>query len=153
MECPFAEAGCKDTTLRCKLDDHLTSNQQQHLLLVMGAYKQMKSQLQVTEAKLSTAIQLLRQGGEADKEIIDSIITCSPTYLQESGDTVTMIMPRVSEYHRIGKAWRSAPFYLQEGYKMCLVVSVNKMEAGVYTGVSISICILGGEYDDQLKWP
>ena len=153
LECPFAEAGCKNTTRRCKLDDHLTSNQQQHLLLVMGAYKQMKSQLQATEAKLTTAVQLLRQGGEADKEIIDSIITCSPAYLKESGDTISMTMPRVSEYHRIGKAWRSAPFYFNEGYKVCLVVSISQMKAGVCTSVSISICFLKGEYDDKLKWP
>jgi hypothetical protein len=151
VQCPFAEAGCKSTIVRRKLDDHLSSNQQQHLLLVMGAYKQMKSQLQVTEAKLTTAVQLLRQGGEADKEIIDSIVTCS--YLKKSGDAVTMTMPRVSEYHRIGKTWRSAPFYFKEGYKMCLAVSVNKMEAGVCTGVLISLCVLKGEYDDQLKWP
>ena len=154
VECPFAEAGCKNTTLcRCTLDDHLSSNQQEHLLLVMGAYKQIKNQLRATEAKLTTAVQLLRQGGEADKEIIDSIVTCSPAYLKKLGDIVSVTMPRVSEYHRIGKAWRSAPFYINKGYKMCLVVSTKKMEAGVCTGVSVGICVLKGEHDDQLKWP
>ena len=154
MECPFAEAGCKTyQLLRCQLDDHLSSNQQQHLLLVMGAYKQMKDQLHETEAKLTTAVQLLRQGKEADKETVDAIVTCCLTYLKKKGDKVTATMPRVSEYHRSGKIWYCAPFYFKEGYKMCLGVSVKKMESGVCTGVSMSICLLKGEYDEELKWP
>ena len=66
VECPFNEAGCPDGKLRRhQLDNHLASNQQKHLLLMMGAYKQVKdklteteAKLTVTEAKLTTALQL-----------------------------------------------------------------------------------------------
>ena len=159
VECPFAEAGCKNTIYRHKLDNHVTSSMQQHLLLVMGAYKQMKDKLQETEVKLAateatltTAVQLLRQGNEADKEIVDSIVTCLG-YLKTMGDVLTVAMPRVSEYHRCGKIWHSAPFYFKRGYKMCLAVGIEKMKSGVCTGISISMCLLKGEHDDRLKWP
>ena len=83
IECPFAEVGCKNMICRHELDSHVTSSMQQHLLLVMGAYKQVNNELQETKAKLTsteatltTAVQLLWQGKEADKEAIDSIITC-----------------------------------------------------------------------------
>ena len=46
VECPFIEAGCPNCNLhRHELDDHLNSYQQKHLLLVMGAYKQVKDKL------------------------------------------------------------------------------------------------------------
>ena len=159
VECPFAEAGCKETVHRQELANHISSSMQQHLLLVMGTCKQLKSELQETKAKLAvneatviTAVQLLREGKKADKETIDSIIIC-PGYLKSEGAILTVAMPRVSEYHRNGKIWLSAPFYLKEGYKMCLEVSVEEMETGICTGISISICLLKGEHDDKLKWP
>ena len=41
VQCPFIEAGCESFDLRhSQLDDHLSSGQQYHLLLVMGAYIQ-----------------------------------------------------------------------------------------------------------------
>ena len=68
-------------------------------------------------------------------------------------DAFTVTIPRVSEYHCSGTIWRSAPFYFKEDYKMCLAVSIRKLESGVCTCVSIDLCLLKGEHDDQLKWP
>ena len=162
VQCPFIEAGCGSENLdlrRCDLDDHLISNQQHHLLLVMGAYKHVKDKLQetesklrVTEATLTTAIRLLRQGSKADKEMVDSITSCS-TYLTKIGDSIEVVMPRVSEYHRRENAWFSPPFYYKLGYKMCLVVRVQKMMPGSCTHISISVDVLEGEHDSQLRWP
>ena len=43
IECPFKEAGCSvGIMVRKELEKHLTDRQQQHLLNVMGAYKEMK---------------------------------------------------------------------------------------------------------------
>ena len=152
VECPFAEVGCTHRLLCSQLDSHLSSNQQQHLLLVMGAYKEVKSKLTETEAKLTTAVRLLRLGNEADKEIVDSITSCS-TYLTKPGDSLKVTMPRVSEYHRTGKGWYSPPFYYKAGYKMCLAVIVKKMVSGICSHVSVGVNVLEGEYDDQLNWP
>ena len=152
VECPFTEAGCTDYTLRRhQLDNHLASNLQKHLLLMMGAYKQVKDKLMETEAKLTTALQL-SQGTNEDKETMNAIIAYSPA-LMKNGDNLTITMPKVSEYHRSGKTWYSPPFYYTEGYKMCLVVSGVKMESGRCTGLSVSIKLLQGENDDKLKWP
>ena len=52
VQCPFAEAGCKDHLRRYQLEDHMTSSVQQHLLLVMNDYKKVKERLRETEAKL-----------------------------------------------------------------------------------------------------
>ena len=163
IECSFAEAGCTCRMRRHQLDNHIMSNQQEHLLLMMKAYQQMKRSLQSTEAKLemaeaklTTAVQLLSQGTEEVEETVYSIIACSPS-LKTCGDRVVVLMPKISEYypHSNGKIWYSPPFYYKEGYKMCLVVSGMKKElSGKYTPVlSVSIKLLQGENDDKLKWP
>ena len=45
VQCPFAEAGCKEDLRRCQLEDHMTSSIQQHLLLLMIDHKKLKEQL------------------------------------------------------------------------------------------------------------
>ena len=161
VKCPFTEAGCTDCTLRRhQLDNHLASNQQKHLLLMMGAYKQVKdklieteakltkteanleaklmkteAKLMETEAKLTTALQLLSTGTNEDKETMNSIIVYSPA-LMKNGDDLTITMPKISEYHCSGKIWYSPLFYYKEGYKMCLVVSGIKMESDKCTAGS-----------------
>ena len=44
VQCPFKEAGCKKRLVRCELEQHMSATQQQHLLMVMGAYKEMKKE-------------------------------------------------------------------------------------------------------------
>ena len=51
VECPFAEAGCKERVRRCQFDDHMTSNIQNHLVTLMGAYKDVKRRLEELEGK------------------------------------------------------------------------------------------------------
>ena len=114
-----------------------------------------ETKLTVTEARLTTALQL-SQGTNEDKETMNSIIAYSPTL--KHGDSLTITMPKVSEYHRSGKTWYSPPFYYKEGYKMCLVVSDVKMDPAdecdyVSISSSVSIKLLQGEYDDKLQWP
>ena len=146
VECPFAEAGCKEKLNRCQLDAHVTSSQQQHLLLVMKGYQETKRELFEVKGTLATAVQLLKQGTEADKETVDYIITCSSRLLK-GNDSLDVLMPKFSEYRRSGKVWHSPPFYYREGYKMCLAVYANGVGSGCGTHVSVTLTLLKGEHD------
>ena len=46
VECQFEEAGCDMKPLRSELDDHMTQNTQQHLMLMMGAFQKLKEEFQ-----------------------------------------------------------------------------------------------------------
>ena len=155
---------------RHQLESHMTSNQQQHLLLVMKDLHRVKSKLNETEAKLdeteaklngteaklNTAVWLLSQPRrkETDKETNDFIISCTGSKrLMANGDTVEITMSNFSEYHRSGKVWHSPPFYYREGYKMCLSVYANGVGEGAGTHVSVGILLLREELDDRLEWP
>lgn len=143
VECPFAEAGCKEKLRRSQLDSHMNTSQQQHLLLVMKDSRETKRELLEVKGALSAALRLLKQGKEADKEIMDFLITSSMR-LTKSSDAVQVVMPRFSEYRRSGKVWHSPPFHYQEGYRMCLAVYANGVGYGAGTHISVSLLLLAG---------
>ena len=54
MECPFIEAGCDGggDLRRYEFDDHMTSKQQEHLVLLVKDHKEMKEKLEKVEKEL-----------------------------------------------------------------------------------------------------
>ena len=46
VDCRFKEAGCEVKPLRSELDDHMTQNTQQHLMLMIGAFRELKEENQ-----------------------------------------------------------------------------------------------------------
>ena len=158
VQCPFAEAGCKGGILRCQLQDHMTSSIQEHLMMVMKDNQETKNKLKETQTKLDeTRSELV----DAKQDLSEAIERLSVTErqldlsyeLEKVGDSITLHMPKFSEYRRSGKVWHSPPFYYREGYKMCLAVYANGVGFGAGTHVSVSLLLLRGKYDNYLKWP
>ena len=52
VECPFKEVGCNKDVCRSGFDDHMTSDVQQHLLLMMKAYEEMKLKVENHDKQL-----------------------------------------------------------------------------------------------------
>ena len=179
VECPFAEAGCDGILLRCQLEDHMTSSIQQHLMIVMKDNKETKSKLKETREALETELKETQikltdtqaKLNEAQVEIetvkkelghqneafsrlslAEQCIGLSYK-LEKQGDSIKILMPDFPRYSHVGNVWRSPPFYYREGYKMCLAVYANGVGKGAGTHVSLSLLLLKGKYDDQLKWP
>ena len=67
---------------------------------------------------------------------------------------VDIVMDEFEEHKDDDSSWYSPPFYSHlGGYKMCLNVDANgcgKMEG---THVSVFVCLMKGEFDDDLTWP
>ena len=59
VECPFREAGCKVHVVRKELDSHMTGNQQNHLLVLLGAFQETKREL----------VEIRREWDESRKEL------------------------------------------------------------------------------------
>ena len=63
-------------------------------------------------------------------------------------------MTDIKEYKRDNEEWYSPPFYTHpSGYKMCLWVDANGNGHYKGTHLSVLVCLMRGEFDDQLKWP
>ena len=69
VECPFAEAGCKGAVLRCRFQDHMTSSQQKHLLMLMMDNQMTKKALKETRDELMGVTVKL---GEAEDKLVET---------------------------------------------------------------------------------
>ena len=74
-------------------------------------------------------------------------------HLKRDEEPATFRMSNYTEHKETGRVWYTPPFFIENGYKMCLTVHVNGF--GVGKGTHLSVCLhqLAGEYDSQLKWP
>ena len=158
IECPFKEAGCQATLIRKELDSHMTANQQQHLLTLMAAFREVKASMKVMQGVIATDVTIIQQSNEklsSDLALasIKSQLEIDSFRLKFCGPPLTIRMINFSHYQRSGKVWRSPPFYYEAGYKMQLAVYANGIGAGASTHVSITLLLMKGELDHQLEWP
>ena len=161
VECPFHEAGCKVHVVRKEFDSHMSRNQQNHLLVLLGAYQETKRELdenrRETKRKLdesqtklhNTSLKLLETRKELEESKPNPVEQMT---LKRFGDEVTFCMNDYSLYKHTGKVWHSPPFYYKDGYKLCLAVYANGKGAGAGTHVSVELLQMKGEHDDKLRW-
>ena len=181
VECPFKEAGCQATLVCRELDSHMTTNQQQHLLTLMAAFREVKTsskaelrevktELREVKAEFSTvkeATKVMQEVIATDVAIIQrnekqqsvlalasikSQLEINSFRLQRNGPPLTIRMINFSHYQRSG-VWYSPPFYCDAGYKMQLAVYTKGTGAGVSTHISITLVLMKGEFDHQIPWP
>ena len=63
-------------------------------------------------------------------------------------------MYNYNEHKRVGDQWLSVPFYsTTNGYKLQLCITANGWGSGKDTHLSVSVCLMKGEYDETLNWP
>ena len=80
-------------------------------------------------------------------------LTDESFHLKQMGQPVIFQMVNYSEYKRSGKTWYSPPFYVAGGYKMCLAIQASGIGSGHGLFMSVSLCLMRGEFDDELPWP
>ena len=64
----------------------------------------------------------------------------------------TFTMPNFEQKKLTNTPWHSPSFY-SRGYRMCLRVYANGCGDGMNSDISVFVCMMKGDYDDQLKWP
>ena len=102
-----------------------------------------------------TADELLKTCTESQRFAVQTIrsLTDDTFHLRNIGQPIVFQMINYSEFKRSGKVWYSPPFYVASGYKMCLAIYAAGMGMGLGSSVSISLCLMSGEFDDELQWP
>ena len=101
------------------------------------------------------ADELLKTCSEGQRFAVQSIrsLTDDSFHLKGIGQPVVFQMVNYSEFKRSGQVWYSPPFYVSDGYKMCLSVNANGTGIGTGNFVSVSLCLMQGEFDEELIWP
>ena len=132
----------------------------EHLEQCIAELRNKVSQLDVKNSKLKSEIEVLML---KSAEIISKGLSDQPTPKQQPIMHVTgtykptgaeFTMTDFEEYKREDDMWYSPHFFTYpNGYKMCLRVFANGHGPGKGTHFSVYVCLMQGEFDDQLKWP
>ena len=137
LDCPFKDADCTEKIARKDMEDHMTANQQKHILLTFQGHQELK-QLICRETDIlgeriqdHTTVQLLR--------CMKSTLERS---LDEFGDTLTFRVTDFSQLRREKKPWHSPPFSIGDKVKVHLAVYPSGVGRGQGTHVSLSLILI-----------
>ena len=182
IKCPLGCAGCagcEKGVCRTDIKSHVNDKLLSH---VMRQNAQMKSFEQQLQEYRSSNAQLAAQleKSKSDKEHLEQrmaklemkvnelnvkypMVVSSSGQSQHPDTHVTgtykpvgteFTMINFEEYKRDGDRWFSPHLYTHPNdYKMCLSVDANDCGTGRDTHLAVSMHLMRGEFDDQLKWP
>ena len=130
--CMYGDVGCRAKIPREKQASHNVEKMGYHFACALDTIQKMK--------KVQTELQF---------SVMDIRATLPPAQ-----PVAILRMSHFDDHHTNNKCWYSTPFHSQpKGYKMCLRVDANGIAASHGTHVSLFICLMQGEYDDDLVWP
>ena len=111
--------------------------------------------LTVAERELAVVVSSLMQIKKSNSYEAIKLVALSTQIPYEARVLPTVFkMSQYMEKKENNLQWYSGPFYTDdEGYKMCLKVSVNGDGNGRGTHVSVGLCLMRGPHDYYLAWP
>ena len=151
IECDFSHVGCTTALRRKDLLAHMNSSVQEHLKMLSSSLLKMSKEAQHKDEQIKELREELQSKEKQISQIqqdMDSLVRLTPIVPIE----VTMENYKVLKAH--DAEWNSPPFYTsQRGYKLCLRVLPNGFLEWQKSHMSVFVCVMKGEFDDELKWP
>ena len=140
VACKYSQIGCDSVIKRKDLNKHLQDEKEGHLE---------KALVTVSGISMALSRSCSREPFEPPfRHWLCSKSSCYPL------PPLIIKMDNFDIMKKQNKIWFSAPFYSHfGGYKMCLRVDANGFGDGKGTNVSVCICLMKGENDDNIKWP
>ncbi len=126
IPCPYAALGCKAEFLKKKLDEHNAATD--HLAMAVKKISLLTDRLDRVEG---------------ERRLPPVVFKMKYIDFRKENEIV----------------WNSPPFYTHpRGYKLYLKVSFETNECDYFEGedlytISIHVCLMHGEYDEDLPWP
>ena len=167
IQCDFSYAGCGAQLQRRLMSAHLKEGMEAHLTLLaqkvpklVDLIMQQEDKMKQQEDKIKHLADLIKQ--QADQMIEglgrqDRILKVLCRTTSQAVPPVEFTVENIERLMDNNDTWCSPPFYSHlGGYKMRLRV---KLEPGPkhfpFLGIAtcISVCLMKGEFDDDLSWP
>ena len=148
VQCPFHEAGCTVQIVRSEFDAHMSENQQNHLLVLLGAFLETKKELSESRRELGKKLHITTVELLETREELEKMKNTSSHKFLRTGDEVNFCMTNFSLYKQTGKVWHSPPFYFHKSF--CLAVYVNGKGDGAGTHMSVELQLSEKERDDGM---
>ena len=141
LDCPFKDAGCTEKIAHKDMEDHMTANQQKHMLLtfqsLQQANQQVKQDLSDTKRELYDTKQELHDIKQDYHNLLQSA-----NGLCKVGDTLTFGVRDFPKLRKEMKVWHSPPFSIGDKVRVCLAVYPNGVGRGRWSHVSVSLILM-----------
>lgn len=149
IHCVYKCLGCEEVVPRDEMEGHLCSNAEAHSKLALDRVVELSAQV-------SEMCSLLKSQGLPVPS--SNLKIAAKPWLENKQPMKQPVLPWVTKMEGFCKkkedkdVWFSEALYSHfGGYKMCLNVDPNGWGAGAGSHISIYICLVAGEYDDQLS--
>ena len=153
FNCPFKDAGCNEKIARKDMEDHMTANQQKHILLSFQSFQHMKwsigkeiEDLRSSICRTSPSLESMKESTEESLSRMELILNSS---LKETEDK---LMFRVADYPQLRKekkVWHSPPFTIDGKVRVCLAVYPSGVGTGQGSHVSVSLILVEDLMEDM----
>ena len=160
IQCDFSYAGCGAQIQRRLMPAHVKEDTEAHLSLLAQKVPELEDQIKQQGEQIKEQVDLIKQQikqqGDQIKELIKGLgrqdkvlkVLCRTTSLVVP--PVEFTVENIQKLRPHFDTWYSPPFYSHlGGYKMRLRVK----PAFVVLYINISVCLMKGEFDDDLSWP
>ena len=133
VDCTHKNEGCEWTGELRELDEHLSDAHSSE------------------PPRANSRQRTTKLEGRVDQTMVQPPQPITGTYIPVHAE---FTMDNFDKHKRDKDTWYSPHFYTHpNGYKMCLRVDANGSASGRGTHLSVFVCLMQGEFDDQLKWP
>ena len=150
LNCPFKDAGCKRKIARKDMEDHMTANQQNHMLLTFQSLQHTKEELQLLKDDISREIDSLeesiRHNARTPQSTVQSLRRMK-SILQgcllnvEVGDTLKFRVRDFSQLRKEKKAWHTPAFSIGDTVRVRFAVYPSGVGRGQGSHVSVSLIL------------
>ena len=161
IDCPLSYMGCKAKLARKDMKTHLDREVVSHVLLQARKQNLLLASMETLHQE-NQGLRTLLGEIQAEKQYLEQRLTeleakmvgVPHTLCRQPVSVVEFIMDDFEKMKKERVTWYSPPFYThQQGYKMCLGVNASGLGEGRDTHLSVYAHMMGGEFDDHLKWP
>ena len=158
LDCPFKDAGCTEKIARKDMEDHMTANQQKHILEGYHSFQQLKRDLQNTKEELHETkeelqktkkehqgtkqeLQVVKQELLVTKEDLFNQLQITTVGLRKIGAILTLRVRNFCQLRKEKKPWHSPPFIIGDMVRLRLSVYPSGVGRGQGSHVSLSLII------------
>ena len=143
IECEFGSSGLLTSEEQPRAQHHLPEKQKQT--------KEQENQLQMFPMKVEVRQHMTQRTQQHSLE--QPLVSHSKTHRPQLEVNHHFTMKKFQQFKEANAEWFSDPFYTHpQGYKLCVRIDANG-DTKKHTHVSLSICVMRGEYDNELRWP
>ena len=142
LNCLFKDAGCTEKIARKDMEDHMTANQQKHILLTFQSHQQMKWNISREINNLEESIRDDTLTSESTAKSLRRMKSILKLSLDDTDDELTFHVTDFSQLRKEKKSWQSPPFSIGGEMRLRVALAVHPSGIGKGQGSHVSVSLI-----------